>query len=273
MTITNKKYNSYFSASVLKTLAMVFMFTDHLAALLLFPKLTSESGLLYSCYTIMRIIGRLSFPLFSFMLTEGFRHSRNRLRYLVRLSVTAIISEPVFNYSHSGSLFYPEYQNVFFTLALSLLMLLILEKLGLLAFTSPLVLLKALPVIIPILIIGCLLKTDYGVSGPIIIIGIYYLTPYYKNRPLQMYGAFLFLVCISNLMRIIMTSPGLLFSVQELLTTLIEALEIQLYAALSAFIISAYNEQKGRQLNRLFYYAFYPLHLLLLGLIKYMYQF
>ena len=71
------------TAFVLKLIAAASMLTDH-AGLILFHK-----------KKWMRIVGRLAFPLFAFLITEGFQHTRNRRRYGISLALFALLSDGV----------------------------------------------------------------------------------------------------------------------------------------------------------------------------------
>ncbi|MBV5350067.1 hypothetical protein JZU71_02605, partial [bacterium] len=76
----------------------------------------------------MRAIGRLSMPIFAFLLVEGFRHSHNLVNYFGRLILLGLLSQPIYMYA------FPDYPglglNILFTLALGLLMLYGYEKNG-----------------------------------------------------------------------------------------------------------------------------------------------
>lgn len=79
----------------LKLVAIITMFIDHLAAGLgdnASPVITGEA------YSVMRGIGRTAFPLFCFMITEGFIHTRSRLKYFKRLAIFCLVSEFPFDY-------------------------------------------------------------------------------------------------------------------------------------------------------------------------------
>ena len=130
------------SGSTLKLIAIITMLIDHTAATILdntlyargFDKLDqsdsqafmdfiSDNALLYSADMMMRLIGRIAFPIFCFLLVEGFLHTRNQWKYAGRLAVFALISEIPFDLAFHKTAFYLQYQNVFFTLLIGLMVL------------------------------------------------------------------------------------------------------------------------------------------------------
>jgi hypothetical protein len=118
-----------FSGSTLKLVAIITMLIDHIGAAVLSRIVfadgshISESVPLYLVYNGMRTIGRLAFPIFCFLLVEGFLHTRNVIKYAIRLAVFALISEIPFDLALFGKTFYSGYQNVFFTLLIGLLVM------------------------------------------------------------------------------------------------------------------------------------------------------
>ena len=81
----------------------------------------------------MRLIGRLTAPLMAFMLTEGYRHTRSKSKYLLRLIIFALISQPfyfrlAFGRAPESILEYYTHWNVMFTLAVALAALMIIES-------------------------------------------------------------------------------------------------------------------------------------------------
>lgn len=129
--------------STIKIIAVVTMLIDHVAAAVLTrilivrgcyfamasPQRLMEwlaegnNGVLYFGMTLMRLIGRLGFPIFCFLLVEGFQKTRNIKKYAFRLGLFALISEIPFNLALSGKVWYPGYQNVYFTLLIGIVTL------------------------------------------------------------------------------------------------------------------------------------------------------
>ena len=88
----NKEYalGNCLSGSMLKLVAVVSMTVDHIALYLLAPVMETEERW---AYELMRCIGRIAFPVFAFLIVEGYCHTRCLWKYLLSLLVTAIISE------------------------------------------------------------------------------------------------------------------------------------------------------------------------------------
>ena len=122
---SNKKFG--ISGSTLKLIAIVSMLIDHTAATVIRALLISASpdwqpGL-RTLYSVSRDIGRLAFPIFCFLLVEGFLHTRNPKKYAGRLFLFALISEIPFDLALQSGWFDPGKQNVYFTLLIGLLVL------------------------------------------------------------------------------------------------------------------------------------------------------
>ncbi len=180
------------SSSALKLFAMLVMLIDH-AAVVFFEDaaiaaapgstLFSAAKMIFSgelfglgtapaLYFIGKLTGRLAFPIFAFLLGEGFRHTRDVKKYSLRLAAFAVISEIPFNLVASGSFFYLKHQNIFFTLLAGLLALRALEG------SKPRV-----PRVVSVLLISLAAEffdTDYGAYGVLIIV-LFYLTANRKS--------------------------------------------------------------------------------------------
>ena len=103
---------------ILKIIAIVTMVIDHFTA-------AFELTLPENIYHLGRNIGRTSFPLFAYMIAVGYIHTKNKKNYLLRLVGVGLISEVLFDYLLFDKFFVMSYNNIFFTLALGLLALII----------------------------------------------------------------------------------------------------------------------------------------------------
>ena len=160
------------SGSALKMLAVVSMLVDHLAAYLWYEEpwctavLFSVGHKEISAYVLMRMFGRIAFPLFAFLLVEGFQHTRSRKRYGIQLFIFALLSEIPYNLVHGG--WFYRGQNIFFTLLLGFLGLCALER-----FREDNK--KQLLSLLGLLIVSIFLRADYGCSGYGFILLLYVL--------------------------------------------------------------------------------------------------
>ena len=152
------------SGSALKVLATTAMLADHTAARLF--ALLGEPWLSWTAGC--RLFGRLAFPIFSFLLVEGFVHTHDRRRYGIRLLIFALISEVPFDLSRSLTPIDPTYQNVFITLFLGYL--------GLCAFEG-LVDQPALRIVcvLALFVLALAAKCDYRGSGYAMILMLFVL--------------------------------------------------------------------------------------------------
>ena len=119
------------SGSTLKMIEIVTMVIDHIGAAVLARLLMvnglgeldqtnadaimqwlSANGALYWTYTVMRMIGRVAFPIFCFLLVEGFLHTHDVKKYAMRLGLFALLSEIPFDLACSSKILEFNYQNV-----------------------------------------------------------------------------------------------------------------------------------------------------------------
>lgn len=105
------------SGSALKIIAVVSMVVDHCAYYLMDGNTMA--------YEVMRCFGRIAFPVFAFLVAEGFAHTRNRMRYFLSLLLFAAVSEVPW-YLLNGA---DGTHNVMFTLALGVSALAAFERL------------------------------------------------------------------------------------------------------------------------------------------------
>ncbi len=162
---SRRAYPQILSGSVLKTIALLCMIVDHIALFVLsqtdvgMHPLFTVGSVSVSIYWIGRKIGRLAFPIYVFLLSEGYTHSRNRLRYALSLLIFAFISEIPWNLCHNGTVFLLSSQNVFFTLFLGLLAITFSERFRAQRRAQDLILLAF------VFVVSYFLKADYGIRG------------------------------------------------------------------------------------------------------------
>jgi len=246
------------SGSTIKIIAIVSMFIDHIGAAVLgrfimhsgymeaaasansnaIMDWMSENLNLFFVYSVMRMIGRLGFPIFCFLLVEGFQRTRNVKKYAMRLGLFALISEIPFDLAFNGEILEFGYQNVFFTLFLGLMTMIAFDWIAKREWAANAGLDRAVKVIFSAaaLVTGAgiahFLRTDYAAKGVICIMVLYLFR---KKRAAQIAAG-----CVAFLWEI--TAP-------------------------LAFIpVAFYNGKRGLKM-KYFFYAFYPGHLLLLWLI------
>ena len=159
-----------FSGSGMKALALFAMLVDHSAICfspLLGKYLFTLMGVRFTPYILMRGFGRIAFPIFCFLLGEGYRHTRDRKRYALSMLLFALLSEVPYNLFNVGALSYP-HQNVFFTLLLGFLGIWALEHfrdrlwLGALATLG-------------LFAVSVYLEADYGWTGFCFVLMMYFL--------------------------------------------------------------------------------------------------
>lgn len=111
------------SGTSLKWIAVISMLIDHTAEVLMNHNAALTDPIWAQIYVLMRGIGRIAFPIYAFLLVEGFLHTRDVKKYLTRMFLFAVVSEIPFDLAVFHTPFYWGYQNVFFTLFLGLLAL------------------------------------------------------------------------------------------------------------------------------------------------------
>lgn len=162
------KPSSFVTSSWLKWLAIISMLIDHLGAVMLEPWLASGGAHAYPVIDWLtldmglRLIGRLAFPIYSFLIVEGYHHTRDVRRYALRLAGFAFISEIPFDLATRQTWFNLSYQNVFFTLLAGLLAVWALERAG--------NLLLGIAVAGGLVLAAHLLQTDYGAYGVLMMV-------------------------------------------------------------------------------------------------------
>lgn len=273
----NQAKNMQLSWSQLKLIAYITMLIDHTAHILL------QNGIMVTypqCFPyvkpvmiLMRGIGRIAFPIFSFLLVEGLIHTRSRVKYLLRILLLAIISEPVFDYANNGVFYYADYQNVFITLLIAgttMCLLSLIEQNN--RLNKNIYVLYVLQGIV--VIVGCFLaeflKVDYGMSGIIIplIMGVIRRL---KLDSSSAFAIYFVATIIARVIRNIVNAPTYILNpemwYEKYLMYTIN--NLQIFAILALIPIFMYDGTKGKPMPKAVYYLFYPVHLSILGLICY----
>ena len=234
------------SSAALHILAMAFMLLDHLWA-------TVVPGNEW-----MTCVGRLAFPIFAFLLVEGFFHTRSRKKYALRLFVGALISEIPFNLMAGGRIFYPIHQNVLWTFLMAFGLLVWNERAKdaapwrrFLRFTAT---------FLVGLLVGLLTMVDYYGFG-IAMVLIFYLFrgQTWYHRVGQLVGLYWINVEMMGGLVYEFTALGRLWVIHQ-----------QGFAVLSLLFIWLYRGRKGHssKVFQYFCYAFYPVHMLILALLR-----
>lgn len=260
----DSKINEYafLSSNSIKIIAIITMFIDHLSKIVLqswavfglSPKmemnmLSQEQYITINAFVKITLtnIGQIAFPLFCFLLVEGFHHTKNRKKYLSLMILFALISEIPFDIAFFYIMSIRErtfpfnfnYQNVFFTLALGILLMTTLERIE---KKFPLAEKPKISVVFQcisvgfIAIIADLIKADYGSMG---ILFVFFLFTLKKSRLLQVISVLIvYMIYTGNI-------PSGFFLI-------------------SSFAILCYNGKRGNLNLKYFFYLFYPLHIILL---------
>ncbi len=244
--LEQKKREIGFSHNFLVIIAMFTMFLDHFAIIIIQGgKLYGYDYTLYQnaiklpearkwimLYTILRCIGRISFPIFSFLIVEGFRKSNNVYKYFMRILILAIVSEIPFDLMIFNRLSMEGFQvqNVLWTYLVGLLMLAIIKLMS--SFPTFLTIIPAAIACV----ITFFLRSDYWLEG-ILLIYIFYIFRHDLN------------------MKCLLT----------IVVTLVSTIEKYYgFGVLSVFFIYFYDGTKGQLDLKRIHYIFYPLHIALL---------
>lgn len=236
MTETVKQKNSgldkirILSGAQLKYIAFLSMLIDHVNKALIYPNL--NGGILLHISDLFDILWRIAFPIFAFFIVEGYFKTRNRKKYLLNLLIFGVISEVPFDMFTSSTFFNPRFNNVMFSLALCLITIWIIDVLK---TKMPRILWYFISLIIVAVmcLVAMFLAVDYDYHAIIIVYLLYVL----YNKP------------------VLSVILGYLSIIKEL------------WAFLGFGFILMYNGERGKQ-SKILNYCFYPVHLLILGLLR-----
>lgn len=216
---------------IIKIIACVTMVLDHIKY-----AIPETEGILTNYF------GRLAFPLYAFLLTEGYVHTKDLKKYYYRMIIFAIISQIPFMLFRT---LVGEWKmlNIMFTLLLGLIAITVYDK-EKRKYIS-------IPIIILLIWMGKILKVDYGWYGVTTVILLYLL----KNNKSFIPFSYLLLLIFYYYSRIKSFNFGT------------EIILYILFSWSSTFIMMIYNGKEGKKL-KYFYYIFYPLHMIIIYLIS-----
>lgn len=234
----------------LKLTATLTMLIDHIGATLVYAAYLAawntgdyaRSNAMAELYQFMRIIGRIAFPIYCFLLVEGFRYTRNIKKYITRLVIGMLLSEIPFDLAFSGFIDWTS-SSVMVTLLLGCLMMLAMRKVK--GFWK-------LVVILPFFLLAELLRTDYAGNG-IALIAMLALTKELPREKLWRTAGFVVLLWFG-------------------VTVQLGPVEIpmELFGLIGLIPMFLYD---GKKLTRnkwvqWAFYLFYPVHLFVLWLLE-----
>lgn len=262
-----------FSGYHLKLIALITMLIDHVAAVVIWRIyaasfhltgsmqisdfigdkiivwVAEHQDMVYTIYEWMRYIGRMAFPIYCFLLVEGFLYTRSVTKYALRLFVFALISEIPFDLAIAGEWWTLEYSNVFFTLVLGLMAIWTMSYIEkFYEFWQEkqwepvlgMILTGAAGIVVVAVFGGVaelVLRTDYGFGGVVAILVLYLFR---KQREMS-------------------------FALSVLaLSILCDSTEI--LALLMLYPLMKYDGTRGKNMKYVFY-IFYPVHLLILAFV------
>lgn len=217
------------TSAKLKYVAIITMLIDHIGAFIL----EDVYGISSTIYILSRSLGRIAFPIFAFLLVEGFKKTKNIKKYFINLLIFAFISEIPFDLVHNGTIFDPSHQNIFFTLLAGLIMLILIDRIRIKRENIKII--TEIFIVTLFSLLSMIFRFDYSFFAPLVFYSYY---KFYDNKKMRFLGSELALY--------------------------FEALS---FVHISNILIYFYNGERGRQ-NKYFFYLFYPLHLLIIYFLK-----
>lgn len=220
------------SGNQLKVIAIIAMTIDHIGMQIL------------SEYRILRIIGRIAFPIFAYMIAEGCKFTKSRKRYLMKILSSALVCQVVYFFALNSL-----YQCIMVTFVLSLLTVFAYDNAvkkedaksyGILFITFFGVFF--LTEILPRILAGTDYRVDYGFWGVML--------------PLFVYAG------KDKFQKLFYAALGLLLVAADFGGG-------QWYALFALPLLAMYNGKRGKIHMKNFFYIYYPVHLVVIYLISY----
>ena len=243
----DNRYKLETTSMSLHIMGMIFMLCDHLW------------GTIVPGNDWLTCIGRLTFPIFAFLIVEGYFHTRNLKKYVQRLLLFAVLSEIPFNLAMGSSVIYPIHQNVLWSFLIAIGLIYWNEKAKASQKLWKRILTGCATVILGY-ILGIVTMVDFYHAGILTVLVFYFFR---QGKWWSYIGQF---VCLWYI------NMEMLGGFSYMITFMGQTLFVprQGFALLALIPIWLYRGKKGYHSKWLQYfnYAFYPVHLLILGLIK-----
>ena len=243
------KFAIEITSASLHIMAMAFMLCDHLW------------GTIIPGNDWLTCIGRIAYPIFAFMIVEGYFHTSNLKKYVKRIFIFALLSEIPFNLAMGSRLFYPIHQNVLWTFLIAIGLIHWNEKARGKQKLWRQIIVGILSIFIGY-IGGLLTMVDFYQAG--VLMGLVFY--FFRERKWWCYlGQFLCMWYIN-----IEILSGFSYQVDFMGQT--HFIVRQGFALLALIPIWLYRGKQGYHSKTFQYicYAFYPVHLLVLGLLKFL---
>ena len=219
------------SGNSLKIIALIAMTIDHIGYLLL-PQ-----------YPILRIIGRISFPIFSYMIAEGCRYTKNRARYLLTIFGLGLVFQVVYYVADKSLL-----QGIFISFSLGISLIFSIENFlkrrtfwSITVATFVIGFVVFVCIVLPNMLSHSTFKIDYGIFGVLLPVIVYFMPDK-----------------ISKLMGLTIAIIGMSLTMSGR----------QWYALIAVLLLALYNGERGKLKLKNFFYIYYPLHLVVIYCLK-----
>lgn len=230
------------NANKLKIIAIICMVIDHIGYFYLIDKS-------YSLYLLFRSIGRIAMPIFVFLLVEGYNHTKSLKKYILRLSIIAVITQIINTYFDIRLIGHVRQINIVGSFVLILLILRLIDKKVLKKQWADIIF--RIISLTAILLIYFVIDIDYSYFAPILAM-FYYITSKIKNKDNKQ---------LINLLYIMIVPLISIIAINKI---------IGLCSIISAFLILLYDGTLGKKCKALQYtfYLFFPVHYFILYSIK-----
>ena len=246
-----KKFKLQTTSFTLHVMAMILMLCDHLW------------GTIVPGQDWLNCIGRIAFPIFAFMIVEGYCRTKNLKKYVLRLLLFAVLSEIPINLAMGSRIFYPVHQNVLWSFLISIGLICLNERTKKISKKWARITVGILVGIGTVLlgyVVGLVTFVDFYHGGILMVLAFYF----FRGRKWWCYVG---------------QAASLWYINAEILGGIGYELSVfgmdffflrQSFAMLALIPIWLYRGEQGYHAKwfRYFCYGFYPVHLLILGLIK-----